>query len=72
MVKVETFTFPAEIAQLISLIVDTFYSNKETFIRELISNAFLNSRKEMVIKIIPDNDHNTLALIDTAIRMTKA
>ena len=83
----ESYTFTSDLNQLLSLIINTFYSNKEVFLRELISNASdainkirhysltdkeaLRANEKLHIEIFPDKEKNTLTVQDTGIGMTK-
>jgi len=83
----ETFAFSADINQLLSLIINTVYTNKDVFLREIISNATdalnkiryqsltelscLDSESKMEIKIMFDKENKCLIIQDTGIGMSK-
>lgn len=78
----ESFVFQAEITQLMSLIVNAFYSNKDIFLRELLSNASDANDKARYVSLkndLPTREHsiqisvrdNTLVIQDTGIGMNR-
>ena len=82
----ETFTFKAEIQQLLDILVHSLYSDREIFLRELVSNAsdalnrmqfeqlqnqdVLDADAELKITIAADADAGTITISDTGIGMT--
>lgn len=83
----ETLGFQTEVAQLLHLMVHSLYSNKEIFLRELISNAsdaadklrfealgdtaLYENDSELVIQVYFDKDAKTLTIRDNGIGMTR-
>jgi len=83
----ETFTFKAEINELMNMIIHNFYSNKDIFLRELISNAsdainklkynsltdssLLGDNHDFEIKVSLNKDNKTIMIEDTGIGMSK-
>ena len=84
----ESFSFNADVSRLMDIIINSLYTKKEVFIRELISNAsdaldklrfisvqnpnFLGDKPELEIKIDFDHDAKTISITDTGIGMSKA
>uniref|UniRef100_A0A9I9DYR7 Heat shock protein 90-6, mitochondrial n=1 Tax=Cucumis melo TaxID=3656 RepID=A0A9I9DYR7_CUCME len=84
---VEKYEYQAEVSRLMDLIVNSLYSNKEVFLRELISNAsdaldklrflsvtdpgLLKEAIDFDIRIQTDKDNGILSITDTGIGMTR-
>merc|ERR1719359_2176992 len=84
----EKHEFQAEVNRLMDIIINSLYTDKQVFIRELISNSadalekarfhsvqdesFLGDTKDLEIKIEFDADAKTISLVDTGIGMSKA
>lgn len=83
-----TKQFQTEVQQLLDLVIHSLYSNKDIFLRELISNAsdaidkvsfeshsneaLLESDSDWKIKLIPNKEAGTLVIRDNGIGMTMA
>ena len=83
----ETFEYQAEVNRLLDLIVNSLYSNRDVFLRELVSNAsdaldklrflsvsdpsMLDGQGDMKIQIKGDPVAKTLTIEDTGIGMTR-
>ena len=84
----ETMGFQAEVKQLLDIMIHSLYSNKEIFLRELISNAsdaidhlrfaalsdasLFENDTELVIHVTYDKDARTITVTDNGIGMTRS
>ena len=87
MSKKQTHEFQTEVSQLLNLMIHSLYSNKEIFLRELVSNAsdaidklkfeslsnekLLEAKQEPSIHIDVDKDSGTITIRDNGIGMTQ-
>lgn len=85
--KPETLGFQAEVKQLLHLMVHSLYSNKEIFVRELVSNAsdacdklrfraiddpdLLQGEADFRIRVEYDKDQRTITISDNGIGLTR-
>src|ERR687884_1915662 len=83
----ETLGFQAEVKQLLDLMIHSLYSNKEIFLRELISNAsdaadklrfealannaLYESDPELKVRVSVDKNARTLTISDNGIGMSR-
>jgi len=84
----EKHEFQAEVNRLMDIIINSLYTDKQVFVRELISNAadalekarfhsvqddsYLGDTKDLEVKVEHDADAKTITIIDTGIGMSKA
>merc|ERR1711879_904306 len=84
----EKHEFQAEVNRLMDIIINSLYTDKQVFLRELISNAadalekarfhsvqdetFLGDTKDLEIKMEHDADAKTISIVDSGIGMSKA
>ena len=83
----ETFVFQAEVSRLLDIIINSLYSNKDIFLRELISNASdaldkirllaltdkeaMDSKEELEVRISVDKEKGVLSIRDSGVGMTR-
>jgi heat shock protein beta len=82
-----SFEYEAEVHKMLDIVVNSLYTNKDVFLRELISNAsdaldkirfmsvtkpeLLDTKKELEVRIEYDDEAKTLTIRDSGIGMTK-
>jgi molecular chaperone HtpG len=83
----ETLGFQTEVRQLLQLMIHSLYSNKEIFLRELISNAsdaadklrfealatpdLMSGDSDLKIRVVVDKEANTISVIDNGVGMSR-